>query len=60
MTRDVATATANVAAAAERRAQAVRRRRWLGAFLRGAAPFAVLLTLWYAITARTRARLSPK
>lgn len=40
------------AAAAERRAQWVRRRRWLGAFLRGATPFGVLLALWYVLTAR--------
>ena len=52
MTRDGVTATAHVEPAAERRAQAVRRRRWLGAFLRGAATFALLLALWYVLTAR--------
>ena len=40
------------AAVGGRRAQAVRRRRWLGAFLRGASPFALLLALWYWLTAR--------
>jgi NitT/TauT family transport system permease protein/taurine transport system permease protein len=39
-------------AIADRRAQALKRRRWLGAFLRGASPFALLLALWYWLTAR--------
>ncbi len=54
MTREAATAAeAGVAAsAADRRAAAVRRRRTLGAFLRGALPFALLLAIWYAVAAR--------
>jgi len=39
-------------AARKRRAEALKRRRWLAACLRGAAPFAVLLVLWHVLTTR--------
>ena len=43
---------ASPAAALEARAGAARRRRSLMVWMRGVAPFAVLLALWYGITAR--------
>jgi NitT/TauT family transport system permease protein/taurine transport system permease protein len=52
MTREAATTDVPAPAVADSRAQWVKRRRWLGAFLRGASPFALLLALWYVLTAR--------
>ncbi len=52
MIREAATATVDAAIPSAGRSRAARRRRWLGTFLRGAAPFGGLLLLWYGLTAR--------
>jgi len=52
MTPEARSAAVEAAPLAARRSEAARRRRGAGAWLRGAAPFAVLLAAWYVLTAR--------
>lgn len=52
MTREVIPARADADDATKRGVKALKRRRSVAAFLRGAIPFALLLVLWYVVTAQ--------